>query len=116
MDRHEERYFGEFGGRFIPEVLRPVFEELELSFAKAMEDEAFLAEYEGLARSWIGRPTALCFAGGLTRRIGGPRIYLKLEGSAHTGAHKINNALGQALLAKRTGKKRVIAETGAGQH
>ncbi|MDA8427593.1 MAG: tryptophan synthase subunit beta [Treponema sp.] len=114
--RKEERYFGEFGGRYIPEILRPAFEELEAAWAEASGDPAFWAEYERLGAEYVGRPTPLVFAENLTKRFGGPRLYLKHEGLAHTGAHKINNALGQALLARRMGKKRLIAETGAGQH
>ncbi len=115
-DRREERYFGEFGGRYIPEILRPAFEELESAWESARSDPAFWAEYARFGAEYIGRPTPLVFAQNLTKRFGGPRIYLKHEGLAHTGAHKINNALGQALLAGRMGKKRLIAETGAGQH
>ncbi len=116
MKRHDERYFGSYGGRYIPEVLRPAFEELERAWESARSDEAFWLEFERLCGDYIGRPTPLYPAGNLSRDLGGIRVYLKLEGLAHTGAHKINNALGQALLAKRMGKKRVIAETGAGQH
>ena len=116
MTRREERYFGPYGGRYIPEVLRPAFEELESAWTAARTDPSFAAEYGRLCRDYIGRPTPLHFASNLTRHFGGARIYLKLEGLAHTGAHKINNAVGQALLASRMGKKRVIAETGAGQH
>ena len=115
-ERREERYFGQFGGRYIPEILRPAFEELEAAWASAKTDPGFWAEYERLGAQFIGRPTPLCPADNLTKRFGGRRIYLKQEGLAHTGAHKINNALGQALLARRMGKKRLIAETGAGQH
>jgi tryptophan synthase beta chain len=121
--QHDERYYGRFGGRYVPEVLRPAFEELEEAWAKARADPAYWSELERLGRGFIGRPTPLCFAERLTAELGaarqggsGPRLYLKLEGLANTGAHKINNALGQAVLAKRMGKRRVIAETGAGQH
>jgi tryptophan synthase beta chain len=114
--RREERYFGRFGGRYIPEVLRPAFEQLESAWSEARVDPGFLADFEGLCATYIGRPTPLYFAENLSRPFGKRKIYLKLEGLAHTGAHKINNALGQALLAKRMGKTRVIAETGAGQH
>jgi len=114
--RHDERYYGRFGGRYIPEVLRPAFEELEAAWKAAREDKAFWSELEGLRRDFIGRPTPLYPAPRLGKELGGQRLWLKLEGLANTGAHKINNALGQALLAKRMGKKRVIAETGAGQH
>jgi len=114
--RHDERYYGRFGGRYIPEVLRPAFEELEAAWKAAREDKDFWFELEGLRRDFIGRPTPLYPAPRLGKELGGQRLWLKLEGLANTGAHKINNALGQALLAKRMGKKRVIAETGAGQH
>jgi len=109
-------YFDRFGGRYVAEVLRAPLEELEKAFAEAMADPAFLAELDGLRRDFIGRPTPLLFAENATREIGGARIYVKMEGLAHTGAHKINNAIAQALLAKRMGKTRIIAETGAGQH
>jgi len=114
--RHDERYYGRFGGRYIPEVLRPAFEELESAWKTARSDAAFWSELDGLRRDFIGRPTPLSLAPRLGKDLGGHRLWLKLEGLANTGAHKINNALGQALLAKRMGKKRVIAETGAGQH
>ncbi|MDP3179389.1 MAG: tryptophan synthase subunit beta, partial [Spirochaetaceae bacterium] len=117
MTRRDERYFGEFGGRYIPEVLRPAFEELEAAWDSAKADPSFWAAYDRLERDYVGRPTPLYAAENLSRELGGGRrLYLKLEGLAHTGAHKINNALGQCLLAARMGKKRVIAETGAGQH
>lgn len=109
-------YFDRFGGRYVAEVLRRPLEELEISFGEAMADPSFIAELEGLRRDFIGRPTPLLFAENASRIIGGAQIYIKMEGLAHTGAHKINNALAQALLAKRMGKKRIIAETGAGQH
>ncbi len=109
-------YFDRFGGRYVAEVLRRPLEELETAFGLAMADSAFVAELEGLRRDFIGRPTPLLFAENATRLVGGARIYIKMEGLAHTGAHKINNALAQALLARRMGKKRIIAETGAGQH
>jgi len=109
-------YFDRFGGKYVAEVLRRPLDELEAAFAAAMKDSAFVAELEGLRRDFIGRPTPLLFAENATREIGGAQIYIKMEGLAHTGAHKINNALGQALLVKRMGKKRIIAETGAGQH
>jgi tryptophan synthase beta chain len=113
--RHDERYYGRFGWRYVPEVLRPAFEELEAAWKLAREDGGYWAEVERLGRGFIGRPTPLCLAERLSEELG-LRLYLKLEGLAQTGAHKINNALGQALLAKRMGKARVIAETGAGQH
>jgi len=110
-----ERYYGRFGGRYIPEVLRPAFEELEAAWDLARRDGGYWALLERLGRDYVGRPTPLCLAERLSAQLG-LRLYLKLEGLAQTGAHKINNALGQALLAKRMGKARVIAETGAGQH
>ena len=109
-------YFDRFGGRYVAEVLRRPLDELETAFTEAMADPAFIAELEGLRRDFIGRPTPLLFAENATREIGGADIYIKMEGLAHTGAHKINNAIAQALLARRMGKRRVIAETGAGQH
>jgi tryptophan synthase beta chain len=112
----DSRYFGSYGGRYIPEVLRPAFEELEAAFAHYIADPAFNKELDALYTDYVGRPTPLYFAENLTRHLGGAKIYFKMEALAHTGAHKINNAVGQALLAKRMGKKRVIAETGAGQH
>ena len=108
--------FGEFGGRYIPETLVHAHQQLEKEYVKACKDPAFRAELEQLGRDYIGRPTPLYFAKRFTERCGGANIWLKREDLAHTGAHKINNALGQALLAKRIGKKRIIAETGAGQH
>ena len=113
--RRDERYYGRFGGRYIPEVLRPAFEELEAAWDAARSDDGFWALLERLGRDFIGRPTPLCLAERLSPELD-VRLYLKLEGLAQTGAHKINNALGQAVLAKRMGKARVIAETGAGQH
>jgi tryptophan synthase beta chain len=109
-------YFGAYGGRFVPEVLMPALDELEAAFGKARSDLAFQSRFESLSRDYSGRPTPLYFAEQLTEHCGGARILLKREDLAHTGAHKINNALGQALLADRMGKKRIIAETGAGQH
>jgi tryptophan synthase beta chain len=109
-------FFGSFGGRYVAEVLRPPLGELEKAFGDAMSDDAFHAEFRRLARDYIGRPTPLLFAENATKKIGGAQIYIKLEGLANTGAHKINNAVGQALLARRMGKRRIIAETGAGQH
>jgi len=109
-------YFGEFGGSFVPEILVPALEELTTAFQEALHDPSFQAQYHGLLRDYVGRPTALTFAERLTERLGGGRIYLKREDLCHTGAHKINNAIGQILLARRMGKTRIIAETGAGQH
>jgi tryptophan synthase beta chain len=108
--------YGQFGGKYAPETLMPAIDELEAAYAEARRDPAFLAELERLSRDYVGRATSLYFAENLTRLGGGARIYLKREDLAHTGAHKINNALGQGLLAKRMGKRRIIAETGAGQH
>ena len=112
----ERGRFGDFGGRFVPETLMSAIEELEREYAAAQSDETFQAEMQSLSRHYVGRPTPLYFAENLTAELGGARIYIKREDLAHTGAHKINNALGQALLAKRMGKNRIIAETGAGQH
>ncbi len=110
------RYFGKYGGQFVPETLMPALEELERAYNKAKRDKAFKAKLKELQKDFIGRPTPLYFARKLTKHLGGAKIYLKREDLAHTGAHKINNAVGQALLAARMGKSRVIAETGAGQH
>lgn len=112
----EKGYFDRYGGRYVAEVLQRPLEELEVSFRRALSDPTFLRELELLQRDFIGRPTPLLFAGNASRTLGGVPIYIKLEGLAHTGAHKINNAIGQVLLAKRMGKRRIIAETGAGQH
>jgi len=113
---NERGWFGEFGGRFVPETLMHPLEELTEAFERAIRDPQFHAELEGLLRDYVGRPTPLYFAQRLTEYLGGAKIYLKREDLAHTGAHKINNTIGQALLTKRMGKPRVIAETGAGQH
>ncbi|HOV13073.1 MAG TPA: tryptophan synthase subunit beta [Spirochaetota bacterium] len=109
-------FFGEYGGRYIAEILRPNLIELENGFKKYIKDEQFLKEFNDTLKSFVGRPTPLLFAENASISLGGANIYLKLEGLANTGAHKINNAIGQALLAKKLGKKRIIAETGAGQH
>lgn len=109
-------YFGQYGGRFVPETLMPALMELEAAYLKSKKDKDFQKELAHLQRTYVGRPTPLYFSKRLTEHLGGAKIYLKREDLAHTGAHKINNALGQALLAKKIGKKRVIAETGAGQH
>ena len=114
--RSRSGYFGEFGGRFAPETLMAPLEELETAFRRWRRDPAFRRELQGLLRNYAGRPTPLTEAPGLTARGGGARIVLKREDLLHTGAHKLNNCLGQVLLAKRMGKRRVIAETGAGQH
>ncbi|HEX9741588.1 MAG TPA: tryptophan synthase subunit beta [Nitrospiraceae bacterium] len=108
--------FGRYGGRYVPETLMPALLELEQAYLKARKDRRFQAEFQYYLKHYVGRPTPLYFAGRLTKKLGGARIYLKREDLCHTGAHKINNAIGQALLAKRMGKPRVIAETGAGQH
>lgn len=109
-------HFGEFGGRYVPEILVPVMDELRDAFFTAIRDPGFMKELRAGYHDYIGRPSPLIFCENLTKRLGGARIYLKNEGMNHTGAHKINHCLGQGLLAKRMGKKRVIAETGAGQH
>ncbi len=109
-------HFGPYGGRYVPEVLMAPLEELEHAYVEARNDSAFCAELDDLLANYAGRPTPLYFAKRLSSTLGGARIYLKREDLLHTGAHKINNALGQALLARRMGKKRIIAETGAGQH
>ncbi len=109
-------HFGPYGGRYVPEVLMAPLEELEKAYLEAQADPAFQAELGDLLRNYAGRPTPLYFARRLTDKLGGARIYFKREDLLHTGAHKINNALGQGLLARRMGKRRIIAETGAGQH
>ena len=108
--------YGRFGGQYLPETLMPAVAELEQAFEDARRDEAFTQEFDRLLREWVGRPTPLTDASRLAREVGLRRVTLKREDLAHTGAHKINNALGQALLAKRMGKRRIVAETGAGQH
>src|ERR1700723_2195098 len=108
--------FGVYGGRYVPETLMAALEELEHAYDQAKTDLAFQAELDDLLHNYCGRPTPLYFAKRLTEQCGGAKIYLKREDLLHTGAHKINNALGQGLLARRMGKKRIIAETGAGQH
>ncbi len=108
--------FGDFGGKFVPETLMAALLELEDAYRQAKVSPEFQRELEHLLTNYAGRPTPLYFAENLSRHCGGARIYLKREDLAHTGAHKINNALGQALLASRMGKQRIIAETGAGQH
>ena len=108
--------FGPYGGRYVPETLMAALEELEQEYAKARRDKKFRGEFERLLREYAGRPTPLSNAQRLTEHLGGAKIYLKREDLLHTGAHKINNCLGQALLVRRMGKQRVIAETGAGQH
>lgn len=112
----ERGYFGPYGGQFVPETLMAALEELTAAYEEAKRDPEFLEEYHYYLRQYAGRPTPLYFAEGLTRYAGGAKIYLKREDLAHTGAHKINNTIGQVLLARRMGKKKVVAETGAGQH
>jgi tryptophan synthase beta chain len=115
-DPDKRGYFGAFGGRFVPETLVEPVEELERAYFSARDDPAFRAELSRLLKDYVGRPTPISFARRLTEACGGARIFLKREDLTHTGAHKINNALGQALLAVRMGKRRIVAETGAGQH
>ncbi|MDY6881752.1 MAG: tryptophan synthase subunit beta [Desulfatiglans sp.] len=112
----ETRYYGQFGGAFIPEILASTFDELVKAFHQAQSDPSFWREYEEIMSTYSCRPTPLTFAENLTRYFGGARIYIKREDLNHTGAHKANNVMGQGLLVKRMGKSRVIAETGAGQH
>ena len=109
-------YFGQYGGRFVPETLIHALEELEEAYERYRDDPEFVEELDGLARDFVGRPTPLMFASRLTDKWGGANVWFKREDLAHTGAHKINNTLGQILLADRMGKERIIAETGAGQH
>ncbi len=116
MQPDNRGYFGNYGGRFVPETLIPALDELTAAYEGAKVDTAFWAEFDSLSRDYSGRPTPLYLAERLSIHCGGARIFLKREDLAHTGAHKINNALGQGLLARRMGKHRIIAETGAGQH
>ena len=108
--------YGVYGGRFVPETLMPAVNELEKVYIESKSDETFQSELSSLLNTFVGRPTELYFANNLTQKLGGAQIYVKREDLAHTGAHKINNALGQGLLARRMGKPRIVAETGAGQH
>jgi len=108
--------FGEFGGQFVPDVLKDALNEVEKEFQKAIKDEDFIREYEDILKEYVGRENPLYYASELTKNLGGAKIYLKREDLNHTGAHKINNTIGQMMLAKRMGKTRVVAETGAGQH
>src|SRR5439155_26886962 len=108
--------FGKYGGRYVPETLIPALDELEQQYGRCRQDHLFQEELAYYLRRYCGRPTPLYFAERLTERLGGARIYLKREDLLHTGAHKINNTIGQVLLARRMGKGRIIAETGAGQH
>jgi tryptophan synthase beta chain len=112
----ERGKFGPYGGQFVPETLMPALAELIGAYEEARQDPAFRAELEGLLQSYVGRPTPISYARRLSEQLGGARIFLKREDLNHSGAHKINNALGQALLARRMGKRRIVAETGAGQH
>lgn len=116
MTHSDNGFFDRFGGKYVAEVLRSQLDELEAAFYKAIKDPAFLEEFATIQRDYIGRETPLLYAETATKLLGGAKIYIKLEGLANTGAHKINNAIGQCLLAKYMGKKRIIAETGAGQH
>ncbi|MDK2986313.1 MAG: tryptophan synthase beta chain [Clostridia bacterium] len=116
MEMNKAGYFGEFGGQYVPETLMPALQELEEAYEKYKEERGFKEELDYYLKNYVGRPTPLYYAQKLTDHLGGAKIYLKREDLNHTGAHKINNSLGQALLAKRMGKKRIIAETGAGQH
>ncbi len=109
-------HFGQFGGRYVPEMLIPALEELEKAYLEVKKDKEFQKEFNSVLKDYSGRPTPLYFAENLSKQLKGAKIYLKQEGLGQTGSHKINNAIGQALLAKRMGKKRLIAETGAGQH
>ncbi|MEM8488724.1 MAG: tryptophan synthase subunit beta [Bacteroidota bacterium] len=109
-------HFGPYGGTFVPEILIPAIEQLKAAYAASTTDAAFQAEFEALLTDYVGRPTPLTYANRLTDHFGGPKLYLKREDLCHTGAHKINNTIGQILLARQMGKTRIIAETGAGQH
>src|SRR5215467_11320032 len=109
-------HFGQYGGRYVAETLMPALIELEQAYKEARRDPKFRSQLRSYAREYIGRPTPLFYCANLTARLGGARIYLKREDLCHTGAHKVNNTLGQALLAVRMNKTRIIAETGAGQH
>src|SRR5690625_2771914 len=114
--RHDRGRFGPFGGRYVPETLIPALDELEQAYTAARKDDAFQRELDYYLTHYVGRPTPLYYARRLTAHAGGAAIYLKREDLTHTGAHKINNTMGQILLARRMGKRRIIAETGAGQH
>jgi len=109
-------HFGKYGGRYVPEMLIPTLEQLEKTYESAKKNKLFHKEFNDLLKNFAGRPTPLVFAKNLTKQLGGAKIYLKNEGLNHTGAHKITHCIGQALIAKRMGKTRLIAETGAGQH
>ena len=113
---NKEGYYGEFGGAFLPEFLKETFQEIEQAFTKIKTDENFIQEYQALLQDFVGRPSPLYHAKNMSEKLGGAQIYFKREDLNHTGAHKINHCLGEALLAKRLGKKKLMAETGAGQH
>jgi tryptophan synthase beta chain len=113
---NEKGYYGSFGGSFLPAFLAQTFRDLEIAFAEIKNDENFIREYQGLLKNFVGRPSPLYHAKNISQKLGGAQIYFKREDLNHTGAHKINHCLGEALLAKRLGKKKVMAETGAGQH
>ena len=112
----ERGHFGMFGGRFVAETLMPLIRDLEKAYAEAKADPAFQREMNGYLKDYVGRPSPLYFAERLTEHLGGAKVYLKREELNHTGSHKVNNVLGQIMVARRMGKKRIIAETGAGQH
>ena len=112
----KQGYFGDYGGKFVPEILIPALEELEVAYEESQNDPLFQQEYHALLKEYVGRPTKLTYANRLTDYYGKAKIYMKREDLCHTGAHKINNAIGQLLLARNMGKTRIIAETGAGQH
>ncbi len=112
----KQGYFGEYGGKYVPEILIPALEELEIAYEESQNDPLFQQEFHSLLKEYVGRPTKLTYANRLTDYYGKAKIYMKREDLCHTGAHKINNAIGQLLLARNMGKKRIIAETGAGQH
>ncbi|HSU26641.1 MAG TPA: pyridoxal-phosphate dependent enzyme, partial [Pyrinomonadaceae bacterium] len=116
FEPNRDGYWGEYGGRFVPETLVAPLDELTKAYFEVRRDAGFLGEITNLQSDYSGRPTPLTFAKRLTEQLGGPKIYLKREDLNHTGAHKINNCIGQILLARKMGKKRIIAETGAGQH
>jgi tryptophan synthase beta chain len=116
VQKYYNNFFGRFGGRYVAEILHTPLDELENAYREAIVDKQFQEQFALAARNYVGRPTPLLYAKNSTEKIGGAKIFIKLEGLANTGAHKINNALGQCLLAKRMGKTRIIAETGAGQH
>ena len=113
---NQRGYFGNFGGRYVSETLMPIILEVEKEYNTIKKDENFQKELNHFMKTYVGRPSPLFFAKRITKDLGGPKIYFKRDELNHTGAHKINNCMGQILLAKRMGKKRIIAETGAGQH